>query len=93
MARDGTAEPVSQDQILRCKRGQGKVFIFSVQQTTSRVGNLTRLIDTLLYMMTIHTYLHAVLASNTDKNRVPLEFIPLHCCMDTYSPIKLMITI
>ena len=26
--------------------------------TTSRIGNLTRLIHTLLYVMTIHTYMH-----------------------------------
>ena len=32
--------------------------IFSVQLTTSRIGNLTRWIHTLLYVMTIHTYIH-----------------------------------
>ena len=53
--RDGTAEPVSRDQILRHARGQGNI-IFPVQLTTSRIGNLTRLIHTLLYVMTIHTY-------------------------------------
>ena len=26
LTRDGTAEPVSRDQILRCKRGQGNVY-------------------------------------------------------------------
>ena len=57
LTRDGTAEPVSRDQILRHARGQGNV-IFSVQLTTSRIGNLTRLIHTLLYVMTIHTYIH-----------------------------------
>ena len=34
------------------------MFIFAVQLTTSRIGNLTRLIHTLLYVMTIHTYIH-----------------------------------
>ena len=58
--RDGTAEPVSRDQILRHARGQGNI-IFSVQLTTSRIGNLTRLIHTLLYVMTIHTYIHTSL--------------------------------
>ena len=53
LTRDGTAEPVSRDQILRHARGQGNI-IFSVQLTTSRIGNLTRLIHTLLYAMTIH---------------------------------------
>ena len=35
--------------------GDRGVFIFPVQLTTSRIGNLTRLIHTLLYVMTIHT--------------------------------------
>ena len=57
LTRDGTAEPVSRDQILRHARGQGNI-IFPVQLTTSRIGNLTRLIHTLLYVMTICTLLH-----------------------------------
>ena len=52
LTRDGTAEPVSRDQILRHARGQGNI-IFHVQLTTSRIGNLTRLIHTLLYVTTI----------------------------------------
>ena len=35
--------------------GDKGIFIFPVQLTTSRIGNLTRLIHTLLYVMTIHT--------------------------------------
>ena len=54
---DEQAEPVSRDQILRHARGQGNI-IFPVQLTTCRIGNLTRLIHTLLYVMTIHTYIH-----------------------------------
>ena len=57
LTRDGTAEPVSRDQILRHARGQGNTN-FPVQLTTSRIGNLTRLIHTLLYVMTIHTYIY-----------------------------------
>ena len=57
LTRDGTAEPASRDQILRHARGQGNI-IFHIQLTTSRIGNLTRLIHTLLYVMTIHTYTH-----------------------------------
>ena len=56
LTRDGTAEPVRRDQILRHARGQGNI-IFPVQLTTSRIGNLTRLVRTLLYVMTIHTYI------------------------------------
>ena len=63
LTRDGTAEPVSRDQILRHARGQGNI-IFPVQLTTSRIGNLTRLIHTLLYVMTIHTvYLYEAVAT------------------------------
>ena len=39
--REGKAEPVSRDQILRREQGQEKVFIFPVQLTTSNIGNLT----------------------------------------------------
>ena len=59
LTRDGTAEPISRDQILRHARGQG-ILIFPVRLTTSRIGCLTRLIHTLLYVMTIHTYIHTV---------------------------------
>ena len=52
---DGTA--VSRDQILRRKRGQGKyIFIFPVQLTTTRIGNLTRLILTIA-ICDDHTYI------------------------------------
>ena len=34
-----------------------KIFIFPVQLTTSRIGNLTLLINTLVICMTIHTYM------------------------------------
>ena len=47
LTRDGTAEPVSRDHILRRKREQG-LNIFPVQLTTSRIGDLTRLIVLLL---------------------------------------------
>ena len=57
LTRDGTAELVSRDQILKHARGQGNI-IFPVHLTTRRIGNLTRLIHTLLYVMTIHTYIH-----------------------------------
>ena len=54
LTRDGTAEPVSRDQISGTY-GDREMFIFPVQLTTSRIGNLTRLIHTLLYVTTIHT--------------------------------------
>ena len=54
MTCDGTAERVSRDLIIRRERGQEKV-VYLVQMTTSRIGNLTWLIHTLLYMITICT--------------------------------------
>ena len=84
LTRDGTAEPVSRDQILRHARGQGNI-IFPVQLTTSRIGNLTRLIHTLLYVMTIHTYIH--LPSTTI-----LRFLACVCVCACVLFIKLHIT-
>ena len=57
LTRDGTDKLVSGDQILRRERGQGKL-IFPLQLTTSKIGNHTRLIHTLLYGITIHKYIH-----------------------------------
>ena len=70
LTRDGTAEPVLRDQIFRHARGQGNI-IFPAQLTTSRIGNLTRLIHALLYVMTIHTYIHTYIldaAAETRRN-------------------------
>ena len=53
LRRDGTAEHVSRDQFSGAN-GDMEMFIFSVQLTTSRSSNLTRLIHTLLYVMTVH---------------------------------------
>ena len=74
LTRDGTADPVSRDQILWHARRQGNM-IFPVQLTTSRIGDLTRLIYTLLYVMTIHTYIHKYI------NRVSPEFIGSRTCI------------
>ena len=49
LARDGTSEPVWRDQILRhVVRGHRGILIIPVQLTMSRIGNLTRLIHSLL---------------------------------------------
>ena len=45
LTRDGTAEPVSRAQMFGHARGQGDI------------GNLTLLINTLLYVMTIHKHI------------------------------------
>ena len=52
LTRDGTAEPVSRDQILRRERGQRNINFPCSADHTSRIGNLTRLIYTLQYVMT-----------------------------------------
>ena len=60
LTRDGTAEPVSHDQILRRGRGQGNV-LFPFQLTTCRIGNLTWLIhtfvicDDLIYILLLYS--------------------------------------
>ena len=59
LTRDGTAEPVSRDQILRRGRGQRNI-IFPVQVTTSRIGNLNPVdpCSATVYVTTFHTYIH-----------------------------------
>ena len=62
LARDGTAEPFSRDQNLRRERGQEKFMFFSVQLTTSRIGN-NNVITILVYrmtpnLMTMATYIY-----------------------------------
>ena len=37
-----------------------ETFVFPVQLTMIRIGNLTSFIHTLLYVMTIHTYMHTL---------------------------------
>ena len=59
LTRDGTAEPVSRDQILRRERGQGNIN-FPVQPTTSRIDNLTRLIHALAICVTVYTYIYSI---------------------------------
>ena len=44
--------------------GDRGIFIFPVQLTTSRIGDLTRLIHTLLYVVTIHAYIHTYIHTN-----------------------------
>ena len=55
LTRDGTAETVSRDQSSRANRDR-EIFVYPVQLTTSRIGNLTRLINTFAICVTIHTF-------------------------------------
>ena len=54
LTREGTAEP-SRETKLSGANADREIFIFPVQLTTSRIGNLTRLIHTLAICVTIHT--------------------------------------
>ena len=63
LTRDGTAEPPSRETKFPGAHGDRGMLIFPVQlkfSCTSRIGNLTQLIHTLLYLMTIHTYIHTM---------------------------------
>ena len=55
LTRDGTAETVSRDQFSRANRDR-EIFVYPVQLTTSRIGNLTRLINTFTICVTRHTF-------------------------------------
>ena len=63
LTRDGTAEPILRDQILRHARGQGNVN-FPCSADHEQDWHLTRLIHTLLYVMTIHTYIHTLFSTS-----------------------------
>ena len=58
LTRDRTAEPVSRDQFSGANADR-KIFLFPFQLTTSRIGNLTRLIHTPAIYVTI-TYIYIV---------------------------------
>ena len=52
---DGTANPVLREQMFRRERGQEKKH-FPVQLTTSKIGNHTRLMLSLLNVLTMYTF-------------------------------------
>ena len=71
LTRDGTVETVSRDQILRHEREQGKIF--PVQLTTSRIGNLTRLIYTLAICLTYYTVV--VASEDFRRNSAEIRYV------------------
>ena len=57
----GTADLSFRETKFSGANGDREKFIFPVQLTTSRIGNLAQLIHTLiLYVMTIHAYIYTV---------------------------------
>ena len=85
LTRNGIAEPVSRDQILRRERGQ-ETLVFPVQLTTSRIDNLTRSIHTLAIMcdhnigekptVTLYTYINRY-AGTPESHLNVLTFLSL----------------
>ena len=59
LTRDGAAEPVSRDQILRRERGQGNINFPCPADPEQDRGNLTRLIHPLAICVTIHSWAFA----------------------------------
>ena len=64
LTRDGTAESVSRDQILRHERGQETVN-FPCSADHEQDGNLTRSIHTFAICVTILTYILVVIKCST----------------------------
>ena len=56
LTRDGTADPSRETKFSGASTDR-QIFISPVQLTTSRIGNLTRLVHTLAICETIHIYI------------------------------------
>ena len=73
LTRDGTAEPISRDQILRRKRGQGNIHFFLFICSRAGLATLPGRSILLLYVMTIHKYILLCVVSN---NKIRLNQFP-----------------
>ena len=65
LTRDGTADP-SHEIKFSGVNGDREVLTFPVQLTTSKIGNLTRLILLLLYVMTIQNAIQAYTTTSSN---------------------------
>ena len=66
LTRDGTAEPVSRDQILRHARVQGNVhFPCSADHEQDWQPDPVDPYSAICYVMTIHTYIHTYVRPST----------------------------
>ena len=62
--------------------GDRGILIFPVQLTTSRIDNLTRLMHTLLNVMTIiHTYIRTYCRDSAGTGPNNLKVVPNGCCL------------
>ena len=103
LTRDGTAEPISRDQILRHARGQGNI-ISPVQLTTSRIGNQPYPIDPYSAICDDHTYKQVSLIPPWEDQRewhrmtrmtrpdcaVMCNLINIHTYIHTYIQVSLI---
>ena len=58
LTRDGTAEPVSRDQILRCERGQGNIYFLCSADHEQDWRPYP--VDPYSWYMCDHTYIHTL---------------------------------
>ena len=58
LTRDGRRPNPFRETKFSGANGDREIYIFSVQLTTSKIGNLTRLLHTLLHVMTLNTYIY-----------------------------------
>ena len=83
--RTRLARPNSQT---RTRTGKYLVLIFHVQQTTCRIGNLTRFIYALTICVTIHTVQYIVVHSTKGKYEyttlLAVQYTPYYCLVQRH---------
>ena len=93
LTRDGTAKPVSRDQIPRCERDRGEIiFPCSADHEQDWKSYLVDPYDTLLEVPTIHTYIqttHPIYTSMQYKAHL-VPFGAMHACKAPFAPEKLV---
>ena len=80
LTRDGTAEPVSRDQIILGSNGDREVSMFLVDLTTSKIGNLIQLIHTTT-TTTLATSLEILLFLRMFVPFIIIILLPFSLCM------------
>ena len=67
LMRDGTAEPISRDQISQARTGTGKYSFSLFSWPRAGLATLPGWSILLLYVMTIHTYIHTYIHTTADS--------------------------